>query len=73
MSADDHLTAITGNHKGNFTIYYQHGDKVEKLSDCVILKLDEMGVSFNDKVKLGKNRRKFIPTFKLVLIEQEFL
>jgi len=69
----DHLTNLRGSHKGDFTIYYEHGNKVEKLSDCEIFQLDEVGVTFKDKNKLSKDRRRFIPRWKIVLIEQEFL
>ncbi len=69
----EHLTNLKGNHRGDYTIYYQKGDKIEKLSDCDIYVLDNVGVTFKDKSKLGKDRRRFIPSFKIVMIEQEFL
>ncbi|MHA2249107.1 MAG: hypothetical protein ACXAD7_02035 [Candidatus Kariarchaeaceae archaeon] len=59
--------------KRDVSIYYQNGDKVEKLTDCRLIHLDTQGVTFEDKVKIGKNRVKFIPNFKLVMVEQEFV
>ncbi len=59
--------------KKDVSIYYQEGNKTQKLTDCRIIHLDGQGVTFEDKVKLGKNRIKYIPNFKLVMIEQEYV
>ncbi len=59
--------------KRDVSIFYRKGDKVEKFTDCRLLHLDENGVTFEDKVKMGKNRIKFIAAYSLVLIEQEFV
>jgi hypothetical protein len=59
--------------KRDVSVYYLEADKVKKLEDCRLIHLDEQGVTFEDKVKLGKNRIKFVPNFRLVMIEQEFV
>ena len=71
-SMSTHEETLLANHKGDYTIYYQEGTKVEKINNCKIIKLDEMGITFKDKNKMSKDRYMYIPTFKLVRIVQEF-
>ncbi|MHA2029456.1 MAG: hypothetical protein ACW98K_03240 [Candidatus Kariarchaeaceae archaeon] len=59
--------------KRDVSIFYKRGDKVEKFTDCRLIHLDNDGVTFEDKVKVGKNRIKYISHFSLVMIEQEFV
>ena len=59
--------------KRDVSIFYKKGDKVEKLTDCRLIYLDHEGVTFEDKVKMGKNRIKYISHYSLVMIEQEFV
>jgi hypothetical protein len=59
--------------KRDVSVYFLDGDKTKKLEDCRLIHLDEQGVTFEDKVKIGKNRIKFVPNFRLIMIEQEFV
>ncbi len=59
--------------KRDVSIFYKKGDKVEKFTDCRLIHLDHEGVTFEDKVKMGKNRIKYISHYSLVMIEQEFV
>lgn len=68
-----HMEIFTERVKRDVSIYYKDGDKVKKLEDCRILHLDDQGVTFEDKVKLGKNRIKYVSHFSLVMIEQELV
>ncbi len=68
-----HFEILTERIKRDVSIYYNDGNKVQKLTDCRLIHLDNEGVTFEDKIKLGKNRTKFIPNFKLVMIEQELV
>lgn len=68
-----HFEILQEKVKRDVSIYYKDEGKVKKLEDCRILYLDGDGVTFEDKVKIGKTRVKFIPTFSLVMIEQEFM
>ena len=68
-----HLEIFQERVKRDVSIYYHDGNKVQKLTDCRVLHLDGQGVTFEDKTKIGKNRTKFIPAFKLVMVEQEFV
>ncbi|MCE7735633.1 MAG: hypothetical protein GPJ54_12190 [Candidatus Heimdallarchaeota archaeon] len=68
-----HLEIFQERVKRDVSIFFKKGDKVEKLTDCRLIHLDEQGITFEDKVKIGKNRIKFIPNYNLVMIEQEFV
>ena len=68
-----HFEILSERIKRDVSIYYHDGNKVQKLTDCRLIHLDSEGVTFEDKVKLGKNRIKFVSHFKLVMIEQEFV
>lgn len=72
-SMSKHLEIFQERVKRDVSVYYLEGDKVKKLEDCRLIHLDEQGATFEDKVKIGKNRIKFVPNFRLVLIEQELV
>ena len=68
-----HFQKMMEKHSKDYSIWVQEGDKVEKHSDCRLIHMDESGVTFLDKTKLGKNKVTFIPMFKLIRIQQEFI
>ncbi len=68
-----HLEIFQERVKRDVSIFFKKGDKIEKLTDCRLIHLDGQGITFEDKVKIGKNRIKFIPNYNLVMIEQEFV
>ena len=72
-SMSKHLEIFQERVKRDVSIFYRKGDKIDKFTDCRLLHLDKEGVTFEDKVKLGKNRIKFIAAYSLVMIEQEFV
>lgn len=68
-----HFEILQERIKRDVSIYYRAAGKVEKLVDCRLIHLDSEGVTFEDRVKIGKNRVKFIPSWSLVLVEQELV
>lgn len=68
-----HAEVLAEHVKRDVSIHFFDGKNTDKLTDCRILHLDAEGVTFVDKNKLGKNRVKYIPNFRLVMIEQELL
>ncbi|MHA2501849.1 MAG: hypothetical protein ACXAE3_03180 [Candidatus Kariarchaeaceae archaeon] len=71
MSA--HYNKLTEHHNKDYSIWVQEGNNVEKHTDCRLIHLDDAGVTFMDKNKLGKNKITFIPTFRIIRIQQELI
>lgn len=68
-----HYEKLMEKHSKDYSIWVREGDKIEKHSDCRLIHLDEIGVTFLDKFKLGKNKITFVPAIALVRIQQEFV
>lgn len=68
-----HLDALMEKHDKDYSIWVDEGGNIEKYSDCRLIKLDNVGVTFMDNKKLGKSKVTFVPMFKLVRIQQEFI
>ena len=68
-----HEEVLLDKHNKDYSIWIHEGDKVEKYNDCRILKLDEVGITFMDNKKIGKSKVSFVPMYKVVKIQQEFI
>ncbi|RMG35117.1 MAG: hypothetical protein D6732_09805 [Methanobacteriota archaeon] len=72
MVAEKHLEILT-ERKNEYTIFVREGSKVEKISDCKILAMDEVGVTFEEMNRVAKNRINFVPYINLVRIRSELV
>jgi len=72
-SSDSHLDVLLEKHDKDYSIWVLEGDNVEKHTDCRLIKLDDLGVTFMDNKKLGKSKVTFIPIYRLIRIQQEFI
>ncbi len=68
----DHFKLLT-DRKNEYTIFIKEGDKVEKITDCKILAIDEIGITFEEMSRVAKNRVNFVPHYSLIRIRSELI
>ncbi len=72
MNGEEHLKILTGR-KNEYTIFIREGNNVEKVSDCKILAIDNIGVTFEEMSRVAKNRINFVPHINIVRIRSELV